>query len=179
MSYLLIQFARLIANTSVILRKLFQFILFYHFLNRNWDQFPPHNNLYFLQHIDILPTGGTWIFPPGCSLCVKRFLVVFQLCIRCQVSEGVKKLMELSDKEGGCLVRINFKNNFLVPQDSLNLFSTFPTNVSWYLNRSSELASVLIKTALIWFVSWVLSPGQWDCTKQSNTVHVFTLCYSS
>ena len=34
MPYLFIQFSRLIANTSVILRKLFQFILFYHFLNR-------------------------------------------------------------------------------------------------------------------------------------------------
>ena len=51
MSYLFTQFARLIANISFILRKLFQFILFYLFLNRNWAQFPLQNNFYFLCHI--------------------------------------------------------------------------------------------------------------------------------
>ena len=35
---------------------------------QNWAQFPLHNNLYFLQHIDILPTVGTWIFPPECDV---------------------------------------------------------------------------------------------------------------
>ena len=150
MSYLLIQFARLIANTSVILRKLFQFILFYHFLNRNWDQFPPHNNLYFLQHIDILPTGGTWIFSPECD--VSRGFQWSSSYICCQVSEdeNVNKLMKFSTQKARWL-------HILIPERRGGILSIsflpMLLDIDLYWERSS-VGDCVDKNSINLIVSW-------------------------